>query len=123
MYGYSESLAPATNTAFNDDFQYTSLLWTLWIMHVIICFIIILNLLVSLMGDTFDWVQETLTNTRYKELCKLISENEHLFPWWLFFGSAKYIIIVSEEKADETEDSWEGKMKLLKAKMEKSSDD
>lgn len=91
-------------------------------MNTVITLIIFLNLLVSIMGDTFDRIQETLENNKYKELCSIMTENEHLFSWWLFFRKAKYIIIIEEEKAEETEENWEGKMKLLRSFMEKNAD-
>jgi len=38
------------------------------------------------------------------------------------FPKAKYIIIIQAEQADETDENWEGKMKLLKAKMERDAE-
>lgn len=54
-------------------------------------------------------------------MCVIMSENEHLFWRDLVFRNAKYIIIIEEEKAEETEEGWEGKMKLLWSFMEKSA--
>lgn len=120
MYGYSEAIGGGNTDGFG--FDYEGLVWTIWIMNTVITLIIFLNLLVSIMGDTFDRIQETLENNKFKELCSIMSENEHLFPWGLIFGDAKYIIIIEEEKAEETEENWEGKMKLLRNFMEKSAD-
>lgn len=50
-----------------------------------------------------------------------MSENEHLFPWGIIFWNSKYIIIIEEEKAEETEENWEGKMKLLRNYMENAA--
>ena len=78
VYGYSEAIGGGNTDGF--DFDYEGLVWTIWIMNTVITLIIFLNLLVSIMGDTFDRIQETLENNKYKELCSIMTENEHLFP-------------------------------------------
>lgn len=66
------------------------------------------------MGDTFDRVSETLENNTLRELCGLMVENDMLT--WRKSGQ-KYIFIINEERAEHTEDTWEGKMKHLRKLM------
>jgi hypothetical protein len=57
VYGYGEVLGAGSVDQFDQVQQYTPLLWTIWLMNTVVSSIIILNLLVSIMGDTFDRVQ------------------------------------------------------------------
>lgn len=52
VYGYSEAIGGGNTDGFG--FDYEGLVWTIWIMNTVITLIIFLNLLVSIMGDTFD---------------------------------------------------------------------
>ena len=63
-----------------------------------------LNLLIAIMGDTFDKIQETAEKNTYKELVNMINENELLVVRKWVFGNAKYIIYIREEKAIEAQD-------------------
>ena len=82
--------------------------------------IIFLNLLIAIMGDTFDRVQEHAENNMLRELALMMVENEFLFNRSRIFKDAKYIIVAQEEKISSTKDSWEGKMKYLKSVMDKN---
>jgi len=57
-----------------------------------------------------------------QELCRIMNENERLFPRYILFRKSKYIIYIAAQQADETEESLEGKKKLLKSKLEKDSE-
>lgn len=72
------------------------------------------------MGDTFGRVQETFENNMFKELASIMEENENLIQRKRLFGDAKYIIIIQEERAEESHESWEGSLKYLKKSMDKS---
>ena len=85
-----------------------------------IVLIIMLNLLIAIMGDTFGRVQETAENNMLKELTSIMVENEMLINRNRIFGDAKYIIIIQEEKVEESEVSWEGKLQYLKKLMNKT---
>lgn len=80
--------------------------------------LILLNLLIAIMGDTFDRVQETYAANTSKELCTLMVENEVFVRRGFIFKNQKYIIVINEEKAEEGEESWEGKMKSIRKFME-----
>ena len=61
-----------------------------------IVLIIMLNLLIAIMGDTFDRVQETAENNMLKELTSIMVENEMLINRNHTFGDSKCIIIMQE---------------------------
>jgi hypothetical protein len=81
--------------------------------------ILFLNLLIAIMGDTFDRVQETTENNMLKELANIMVENEQLLDRKKVFGDAKYIIIIQSERAEESNVSWEGKLQHLKKYMDR----
>jgi hypothetical protein len=57
-----------------------------------------------------------------KELVSMMVENSKMIDWEVTFGGYKYIIVVSEEKVDEINLDWEGKIKSLRRMMDKNSD-
>ena len=97
------------------------LIWVLWFVNTIIILIVLLNLLIAIMGDTFDRVQETAENSMLKELTQIMRENEFLINRKKLFTKAKYIIVVSNETAEETQHSWEGRLNYLRNFIEDSS--
>jgi hypothetical protein len=100
------------------------LILVLWFVNTFFILIVLLNLLIALMGDTFDKVQETAENSMLKELTQIMRENEFLFQRKKIFKKFKYIIIVELEKAsDEGSFSWEGRMSFLKKFIEESMND
>ena len=50
--------------------------------------IVLLNLLIAIMGDTFSRVLENITNLSVREKVMLVSENESLFDREGLFKSA-----------------------------------
>lgn len=79
---YSYRLA---NGDFNlDFFDYLPLAdkilaWVLFIGGTLFLVIVLLNLLIAIMGDTFSRVLEKITNLTIMEKVMLISENENLY--------------------------------------------
>ena len=118
IYAYNQSLGSFDTSAYAGTDKH--LLFTIWWLNTMIVLIIMLNLLIAIMGDTFDRVQETSENNMLKELASIMVENEMLINRHRMFGEAKYIIIIQEEKADESEVSWEGKLQYLKKYMDKT---
>lgn len=106
------------NFAANKD---ELLVWIFWFANTLIILIILLNLVIAIMGDTFDRVQETQESTMLQEFSRIIRENEFLISRQNIFKNAKYIVIVQPEKADGVSTSWEGKLNQLKRFLEESS--
>lgn len=99
------------------------LIWTLWFLNTLIILIILLNLVIAIMGDTFDRVQETQESTMLQEFASIMRENEFLINRKSLFRGIKYMVIVQPEKAEGgVTTSWEGKLNQLKRFLEDSSD-
>lgn len=80
-----------------------------------IILVVMLNMLISIMGDTFDKVSEQMEQSRYKEICQMISDLGFVFNRDSQFRSTKYIIVVNLEKVDKLSGGgWEGKINYLK---------
>jgi len=79
--------------------------------------IIMANLLISIIGDTYDRVQEGITIADRKELVRLIIEGETLM-FWRRGRTAKYFIqmCLAGEKEDE-DDGWLGKVREITLKI------
>ena len=87
-----------------------------------ITLIVLLNMLIAIMGDTFDKVQESSENNMLKEIASLMVENELLINRTKTFGDAKYIIVIEEEQADESEINWSGRLNHIRKFMKTNTD-
>ena len=70
-------------------------------INTVLLLLVLLNLLIAVMGDTFDRVKETSDNNTKKELVSMMNENEILIRRKAVFKNAKYIIVINEETAEE----------------------
>jgi len=118
LYSYRQALGDFDTDAYIETDEYY--LYALWFLNTMVTLIIFLNLLIAIMGDTFDRVQEHAENNMLRELAIMMVENEFLFNRSRIFKDAKYIIVAQEEKTSGTKDNWEGKMKYLKNVMDKN---
>lgn len=80
------------------DSEHTFILWSFFMLSTFLVQIVLFNLLIAIMEDTFDKVSEVKTKALLKEICQLIAEN-----WFLLssksFERAKYIVVAEKEKA------------------------
>jgi hypothetical protein len=75
------------------------LLWIIFLLEVILIQIILLNLLISIMGDTFGRVTSVKEQSKLREICTMISEYNFLLNRKAVYKNSKYIIVVKLEKA------------------------
>ena len=68
IYAYKQALGEFDTDSFTGTDKY--LLYFIWFLNVIVTLIILLNLLIAIMGDTFDRVRESSENNMLKELSK-----------------------------------------------------
>ena len=100
------------------------ILWIVFLINSILVLVVLLNLVIAIMGDTFDRVQETQEFSKLKEMTQMIRENEFLFSRKRSFNNAKYIVVIEPEQAEGSgNSSWEGKLNQLKNFIEQSSED
>ena len=82
-----------------------------------------LNMIIAIMGDTYDKVMQIQKEERLKAKCKLIHENEFIFARYRLFHKFRYIIIASLDKVDEGGDDWEGKINTMMSYMDQKFND
>ena len=99
------------------------LVWVLWFANTLVINIILLNLLIAIMGDTFDRVLETSEASMLKEISTLMHDYEFVFDRQREWEKAKYIIAVSEEHAEHSQTSWEGRLSAMKDLIHKNTVD
>ena len=112
LYAYNLALGDFNTDDFDEEDKH--LLNTMWFVNTMVIPIIFLNLLIAIMGDTFDRVQETSESNTLKETASIMVENEFLINRERLFGEVKYIIVIEEDKAEQSETSWDGKLQKLK---------
>lgn len=117
IYSYTLGLGEFDTDAFDEE-RDGHYLYFIWFLNTMIILIIMLNMLIAIMGDTFDRVQDTSENNMLQELANIMCENENLINRKSIFGDAKYIIIIQSEKAEEAEVSWDGRLQYLKKSMD-----
>ena len=120
IFSYRMGLGDFDTSGFGTSDE--GLIWTLWFLNTLIILIILLNLVIAIMGDTFDRVQETQESTMLKEFACIMRENEFMFNRKRMFKNVKYIVVVQPERAEGgITTSWEGKLNQLKKFLEESS--
>ena len=86
----------------NDDWD--ALRWIIFISATIIELIIMMNLLISLLGDTYSRVQESAEIEDLKQLIEIILEVENLFIWNKSKSGKQYIQICDTFRFPDTGD-------------------
>jgi hypothetical protein len=116
MYTYLLALGDYSVDEFDDLRGVDYLLaWALFIVGSLFLVILLLNLLIAIMGDTFSKVLESITNLSIREKVMLMSDNEILFNRREIFKNTQYLIIVQEKNFDLTQsENWDGQLNALK---------
>jgi len=73
------------------------LVWFIFVLAALFVVIVLLNLLIAIMGDTFGRLFGNITNLTIREKVMLISENESLFDRKSLFEGSQYLIIIKEK--------------------------
>lgn len=80
--------------------------------------ILLQNLVISMVTDTFDRVKARETIDDLKEMCRVIRETEALMFWRRNSGSRKFLHICSKSHLEESRhDEWEGSFRWLDKKL------
>ena len=78
--------------------------WILFVMCTIFGSIVMLNLLIAIISDTFSRVTENADQAAYQEMAKLIDENQYLIPIKVrasYVLQNKYLVIVKDLEKDD----------------------
>lgn len=98
IYTYMQSLGELGFDNFEGS-DHASLYWSVFFLCTVLMTITLLNLLIAIMGDTYDRVQEVSKEAQQKEICAFINEYSFFFSVKAF-EKEPYIIIVRPESAD-----------------------
>jgi len=79
--------------------------------------LMMLNLLISIIGDTFDKVQESRELAESLEVIDLVIEAEYLAFWNRENQTMKYLAVVSRGVNHSEDETWNGKISEIKKKL------
>lgn len=120
--GFENSLKAAYVMNFGDigeDNPSSVTEWVVITLMMLINPIVMLNLLISILGDTYSRVQENSVIADMKELLEMIIEVEQLLYWRKNIGSQRYFqMLLSKESEEEIEDPLDAKLKALGRKVD-----
>ncbi|CDW75983.1 UNKNOWN [Stylonychia lemnae] len=120
LYTYAGALGNFSTDNFDSLGQNSWILWFLFYISSFIITIVFLNLLIAIMGDTYDTVMMIQKEERFRAKCRLIYENEFIFNRDRLFANSRYIIVANIDKiTNQSDDDWEGKINALKSSFSK----
>lgn len=99
-----------------DTDNYNMYQWVVFVMGSMINTMVMLNLIVAIMGDTYDRVQTGMEVADAKELTQLIIEIESIMFWKRKNCEAKYLHYCYPKEITQQENAkrWSGKIMLLR---------
>ena len=106
-----------------DTEGYDTTKWVLFVIATIFLPLMLLNLLIAIVSDTFDRVYSNRVSSDYKELASLILEQEYLMFWNRSKAAREYLHIIKYKGVDILEgDEWDGRMNMLRKEITKRFD-
>lgn len=87
-----------------DTTGYNSLQWFFYVLITLFNFIIMLNILISILSDTYSRVKDNLQIADGKELAKMIMEVEMMMFWRQGYKGREFIHICRDENDEEIND-------------------
>jgi len=100
-----------------DTEDFSVLQYVCFFIATIVNPLIMLNLLISIMGDTYDRVQESVVVADKKELVGLILAGETLLYWRRNKCNLEFLQMCEIEETREEGNSWLGKVRELKTRI------
>jgi len=100
-----------------DTDGYGSGLWIVFVLSTTFIPLIMLNLLIAIMSDTFERVVSDLAHNDAVELNGLILEYEGLMFWKRNNGQPQYLHWAMYADEDEAGNEWEGKVKAITSRF------
>ncbi|OMJ93491.1 hypothetical protein SteCoe_3463 [Stentor coeruleus] len=91
--------------------------WACFIVASMINFLVMVNLLISIIADTHDKVQAFRDIADRREMAEMVLEIENLMVWRRSWNVATYLHLVSSENTENLEDAWQGKVRELQVKI------
>lgn len=91
--------------------------WVCFTISSLINFLIMVNLLISIIGDTYDKVQNYREIADRKEMTEIILEIENLVVWKRKQNVKRFIHFMSMDCLSDDKDNWQGKVREIQEKM------
>ena len=66
----------------------------MWVFATVAILIVLLNMLIAIMSDTFERVQENSESSMLKEVASIMQENSFLVNRYKMFRNFRYILVV-----------------------------
>lgn len=121
IYSYRLSLGDFSLDAF-DKSRDVVLIWTLFVICSLFTAIILLNMLVAIMGESFNRVMETSECQNLRDHLQLIVENDFLIDRKKEFGHVKFLIEVKDDvEEDDDKDIITKGLSNIMAKVKEES--
>lgn len=106
--------------SFNKNNNYDVAQWTILTLISLILCIIIFNIMISLLGDSFEKVQTDSLSADTQELLEMIFEVENMIVMRRDRNNVYYFHFADNYFKDE-EDTWEGRIRVVSKCMERMS--
>lgn len=90
-----------------------SLHWICFVISTLINFLVMANLLISIIGDTYDKVETFKDIADRRAMAETILEIEELMFWKREIKDRKYFHVVSSDSQAQGSQDWEGKVRQL----------
>lgn len=91
--------------------------WVCFVISSMINFLVMVNLLISIIGDTYDKVQAFRDIADRREMAEMVLEIEYLMVWKRNLDVKRYLHLVSSDNSENMEDVWQGKVRELQTRM------
>lgn len=120
--GYTYSMILGGFSVTDFDSYVPVYMWVLFIAATVFIMIIMLNLLIAIISESFGNINSVSQQANFRERAKIISENMYLVPWCIRkFRSSKnsYLLMAIDTEMEfmANEDSVEYKLKMLKKRL------
>lgn len=123
---YMLALGEFQSDAFSADGAPNSqIIWILFVITTFLSQITVLNMLIAIMGDTFDAVLEKQEQYAMKEKISILNDFVSIVEFFSDKTNVKKFIYVAEPKnrGDDEGGSWDGKIGAIKKGIQSSLDD
>ena len=86
-----------------NNTYYSSMAFVICVFGTLTMLIILLNMLIAIMADTFSRVQASSESSMLQEVAGLMRENHFLLNREKTFGRYRYIYVISTERGDDAD--------------------
>ncbi|CDW84245.1 wd-40 repeat protein [Stylonychia lemnae] len=113
IYSFRLGLGDFSTEGFGET--YDQIIWIVFLLEAMLIQIVLLNLLIAIMGDTFSKVTEIQEQLKLEEICKIIVDNRHIITPSKELSNGRYIAVATLETiANQQGAQWEGQVSALK---------